>query len=119
MNAYMDGRNYGWTDRGMVFFNNDDNDNCILKKMALMTGKKTSDDCGCPLNYHHYGNDDNDYPYESMNNDAIMIYDTSNPDWMILTTGSLTTSKRLIMLGPPLKFSKIFISLFIFFFLTG
>ena len=35
------------------------------------------------------------------------------------TTGSFTTSRRLIILGPPLRFSKIFISLFIFFFLTG
>lgn len=35
------------------------------------------------------------------------------------TTGSFTTSRRLIILGPPLRFSRIFISLFIFFFLTG
>ena len=35
------------------------------------------------------------------------------------TQGSLTTSNSVTMLGPPLKFSNIFISRFIFFFLTG
>ena len=38
---------------------------------------------------------------------------------MMHTTGSLTTSRRLIILGPPRRFSKIFISRLIFFFLTG
>lgn len=48
----------------------------------------------------------------------------SQPWWAlltptILTTGSFTMSASVMMLGPPLKFSKIFISRLIFFFFTG
>ena len=37
----------------------------------------------------------------------------------ILEDWSRTTSKRLIMFGPPERFCNILISLFIFFFFTG
>lgn len=63
MNACMDGRNYGWIDRGMGFklwwqwqLCVDDN--------GSDDWEETSDDCGFPFNYHHYGNDDNDYPWQ-------------------------------------------------------
>ena len=36
-----------------------------------------------------------------------------------LTTGSLTMSKSVMMLGPPRRFSRILISRLIFFFFTG
>ena len=59
------------------------------------------------------------YMYLRLKQKLLTTPVTCNMYVAIPTHGSLTTSMSAMMLGPPLRFSKILISRLIFFFFTG